>query len=188
MLFRSIVYDEKHFNSQITLFGKLDSCKRDSVFYLRTDFEKYRPVFLYDTSKFDTSHFHSGKRSLYIDPKSEFCIMVKSSAKNIFIENNCLNISTWIFPTDTFNAEMVMDVGDKTNHEWRSILLKPFVKSIGKWQEVFATFKLSASAFPDDEVKIYLWNPGKNSFYLDDFTISAFADSKYNYYEISYRK
>ncbi len=187
--FPCIVYDEKHFNSQITLFGKNDSCKRNAIFYSQIGFEKANGKrFEFDSTKIDTAHFHSGKHSLNIESKNEFCITLKTSVKNIFTENNVVNISAWIFSTDTFNAQMVMDVGDNKSSEWRAILLKPFVTTTGEWQEVFATFELPASAFPDDEVKIYLWNPGKNSFYLDDFTISTFADSKYDYYKTTYRK
>jgi len=183
-----VIYDEKHFNSQLTLFGKNDSCGRDTIFYSRIGFEKYSRNFSFDATKIDTARFHSGKHSLNIQPQNEFCITLKTNVKTIFMENNAVSISAWIFPKDTFNAQMVIDIGDKNGNEWRAILLKPFVKSTGEWQEVFATFELPASVFPDDEIKIYLWNPEKSSFYLDDFTVSAFADSQYKYYVTTYRE
>ncbi|MBI3502254.1 MAG: glycosyltransferase family 39 protein [Bacteroidetes bacterium] len=187
--FPCIVYYEKHFNSQVTLFGKNDSCRRDTIFYSQSGFEKEkRKSFEFDSTKIDSLHFHSGKHSLNIESKNEFCITLKTSVSTIFSENNIVNISAWIFPKDSFNAQIVIDIGDGKSREWRAILLKPFVKTSGKWQEVFASFEVPASAFPDDEVKIYLWNPGKNSFYVDDFTVTSFKDSKYNYYETSYRK
>ena len=195
--FPCIIYDEKHFNSQITLFGKNDSCKRDTIFYSHSGFEKHTRNFSFDSTKIDTARFHSGKHSLNIQSQNEFCVTLKTTVKNIFVDNNCVNISAWIFATDTFNAQMVMDIGNpKEKHEWQAKLLNHFVKSPSpkgegqgvRWQEVFATFEMPSSVYPDDEVKIYLWNPGKNSFYLDDFTISSFADSKYDYYKESFRK
>jgi hypothetical protein len=187
--FPCIAYDEKHFNSQITLFKKSDSCKRDTVFYSSASFEKEnKKIFEFDSTKTDSLHFYNGKHSLRIEPKNEFCITLKTSVKNLFRENNIVNASAWIFPSDTFNLQMVIDIGSGKDHSWRAVLLKPFIPSKGKWQEVFASFELPDSAFPDDEVKIYLWNTGKNNFYLDDFTVSSFKDSKYNYYETSYRK
>ncbi|MBI4929470.1 MAG: glycosyltransferase family 39 protein [Bacteroidetes bacterium] len=188
--FPCIVYDEKHFNSQITLFGKNDSCKRDTIYFSREGFEKPAFTFSYNETKTDTSHFHSGKYSLFIESANEYCITIRSTAKNIFHDNKgCVNISAWVFPTDTFNAQIVMEVGDpKGNHDWQARSLSQFIKTTNKWQEVFATFKLPSNTYPEDEVVIYLWNQGKNSFYLDDFVISSFADSKYDYYETTYRQ
>ena len=184
-----IIYDEKHFNSQLTMFGKSDSCKRDTVFYSQVGFEKSSPLFLFDASKTDTSHFHSEKHSLLIESVNEYCITLKTSVATIFRENNVAAISAWIFSADSFNAQVVMEVGDpKGKHEWQTRLLKSFVSKKGVWQRAFAAFELPASSYPEDEVIIYLWNPGKNSFYLDDFTVSSFADSKYNYYDKGYRK
>ena len=194
--FPCIVYDEKHFNSQITLFGKNDSCKRDTIFYSHAGFES--PLSLrsevggevFDSTKIDTSVSHAGKHSLNIESKNEFCITLKTSVATIFPDNKgCVNISVWVLAKDTFNAQMVMDVGQPNGkREWQGKLLNQFVKKTEKWQEVFVTFEIPSSVFPDDEVAIYLWNPGKNSFYLDDLTVSSFADSKYNYYEESFRK
>ncbi len=186
-----ILYDEKHFNSQITLFGKNDSCKRDTVFYRAFDFERNANDFSFDKTKMDTTHAKSGKHSLFIDSKNEFCITLKTPVKNIFREErNCVNISAWIFASDTFNAQVVVDIGQpgSPKRDWQAKLLHEFVTKKGNWRELFTTFELPASAYPDDEVTIYLWNPGKNNFYLDDFSISSFADSRYDYYEITYRK
>ncbi|MFI5163824.1 MAG: glycosyltransferase family 39 protein [Bacteroidia bacterium] len=188
--FPCIIYDEKHFNSQITLFGKADSCRRDTIFYSHIGFEKNKRPFEFDSTKTDTSHAHSGKRALNIESKNEFCLTLKTSVKKLFRDNSgCVNISAWIYPNAKFNAQFVMEVGEPNGkREWQGKLLPKFVRTVGKWQEVFATFELPSSAYPDDEVKIYLWNPDKNSFYLDDLTISSFADSRYDYYRISYRK
>lgn len=84
---------------------------------------------------------------------------------------------------------MVMDVGQPTGkRDWNAKLLPKYIKKEGEWQQVFVTFELPATAFPDDEVKIHLWNPNKNSFYLDDVTFSSFADSKYDQYRVTFRK
>lgn len=204
--FTCIIYDEKHFNSQITLFWKNDSCRRDTIFYSHFGFEKHTRSFSFDSTKIDSAHSHSGKHSLRIEPENEFCITLKTSVKKLFPDNKgCVNVSAWIFPADSFNSQMVMDIGQPNGkREWQAKLLNQFLKLTffsgegkpvlsgveggGRWQEVFATFEIPSSAFPDDEVSIYLWNSGKNSFYIDDFTVSSFADSKYNYYETSYRK
>ena len=194
--FPCIVYDEKHFNSQITLFGKNDTCKRDTLFYSHISFEKDHRNFRipthmeFDSTKIDSTHSHSGKYSLTSESKNKFCITLRTSVKRIFIDNaGCVNVSAWIYSNDKFNAQLVLEIGDpNSKRDWHAKLLPKFIKQTGKWQEVFATFELPSSAYPDDELKIYLWNPGKNSFYLDDFTVSSFADSKYDYYAPSFRK
>ena len=191
-----VVEDEKHFNSQITLFKKSDSCKRDTIFFATADFEKYNPVFWYDESKTDTLNFQTGKRSLNIDPDYSYCVILKTTVKKLcgwvlydLGKMACVNASVQLFSEGDFNAQIVMEVGSGGGKkEWQTKLLESFVRKKGSWQEAFATFEFPASVYPDDEVTIYLWNPEKNSFRADDFTISTFADSQYNYYETSYRK
>jgi hypothetical protein len=184
-----ILYDEKHFNSQVTLFGKNDSCKRDTVFYTNTGFESMSSLLSFDTTKIDTQYAHSGKHSLFIEPKNKYCITYKTTVKHLFKENTCVNLSAWIYTQGKFNSQLVMDIGQPTGkRDWQAKLLPKFITQKGQWNQVFATFELPADAYPDDEVKIHLWNPEKNSFFLDDVTISSFEDSKYDYYAPSFRK
>ncbi|MBI4946172.1 MAG: glycosyltransferase family 39 protein [Bacteroidetes bacterium] len=198
-----ILYDEKHFNSQITMFGKINSCKRDTIFYSHVGFDRSSSLgagkgLSWDSAKADTSYSHSGKYALNIEPKDEFCITLKTTVKKLFRDNSgCVNINAWIYSKEEIYAQLVMEVGDPNGkREWQGKPLQQFVKHpspVGeghgvRWQEVFATFELPSSAYPDDEVRIYLWNQNKNSFYLDDFTVSSFADSKYDYYAPSFRK
>lgn len=184
-----IIYDERYFNSQVTLFGRMDSCKRDTVFYTNTGFESHSPLLSFDTTKVDTLHYRTGKRALFIESKNQYCITYKTTVKHLFKENTCVSVSAWVYTEDKFNAQLVMDIGQPTGkRDWQAKLLPKFIKQKGKWQQVFATFEVPADAYPDDEVKIHLWNPDKDSFFLDDFTISAFSDSKYDYYAPSFRK
>ncbi|TAL58374.1 MAG: glycosyltransferase family 39 protein [Bacteroidetes bacterium] len=184
-----IIYDEQHFNSQITLFGKDDTCRRDTIFLATTGFENTSPLFSFDTTGIDTVQMHSGKHSLNIKPKDKYCITLRKTAKQLFKTNSCISISAWVYTKEKFDAQLVMDIGQPTGkRDWQAKLLPKFIKNAGQWQQIFATFELPTNAYPDDEVKIHLWNPGKNSFYLDDVTISSFTDSRYDPYAPSFRK
>lgn len=185
-----IIYDEQHFNSQITLFGKNDTCSRDTIFSINTGFENAIPGLTFDTTNIDTMQSHSGKRSLRIEPTNKYCVTLKRLAKQLFTDNSgCINVCAWIKTNGKFDAQLVMDIGQPTGkHDWQAKLLPKFIKKEGEWLQIFATFELPASAYPDDEVKIHLWNPGKNTFHLDEFTVLSFTDSKYNHYLTSYRK
>jgi hypothetical protein len=203
-----IIYDEKHFNSQVTLFGKLArsenkniSCWRDTIFYIHAEFESRAPLLLFDTTKVNSLYAHSGKHSLKIESTNVYCITYRTTVKQFFKNNSgCISVSAWVYTQEPFHAQLVMDIGQPTGkRDWQARLLPTFIPhpqllSTGrgekkvKWQQIFATFELPASAYPDDEVKIHLWNPHKNSFFLDDITISSFADSRYNYYAPSFRK
>ena len=213
--FPCIIYDEKHFNSQLTLFGKTGSCKRDTIFYKHIGFEHRGSGFeiptnvRYDSTKTDTSLSHSGKHSLKVEAKDEFCITFKSIVKQLFPDNSgCVNLSVWICTEGKFNSQIVMDIGQTNNkNDWAAKLTPKFLppllqrspsdqprsqrrgeQEVRSWQEIFVTFQLPASAYPDDEIKLFIWNNDKNTFWLDDLTISSFADSKYDYYAPSYRK
>ena len=191
------VYDDKHFNSQLTLFRQNKSYKRDTLFYFHTGFDapSFSKMLTLDSLKTDSTHSCSGKYSLAPSSKNNFCVTLRTTVKKLCGEDfnaknhSCFNVSAMILPKDTFNAQLVMQLGrPDEKFEWHAKLLNKIVKPNGKWQEIFGTFEIPESAFPDDEIYIYIWNPGKNSFYLDDFTVSSFADSKYNYYKTSYRK
>lgn len=186
-----ILYDEKHFNSQVTLFGKEDECRRDTVFFVSTGFEKnYSGKLKYDTLFLDTTFIRSGKYSLRVVPENSFCVTMEAFVKNIFPDaTGCVNVSAWIYADEGFKAQMVMNISEsKDEKEWQAKYLNVFATPGKKWFRVFVTFKVFPTAFPDDKVKIFLWNEAKNSFYVDDFEISSFSDSKYNYYETSFRK
>lgn len=186
-----IVYDEKHFNSQVTLFAKNDTCSRDTVFFARTGFEKnQKGKFKFDSLFIDTVVVYSGNHALRVIPEKEFCITMKTFVKNIFPgTKGCVNVSAWIRADGDFNAQMVMNINEsKEKKEWRAKYLHVFARPGSRWFRVFATFEIFPSAFPDDEVKIFLWNEAKNTFYVDDFEVSSFTDSRYNYYETSFRK
>jgi hypothetical protein len=171
------------------LFSRNDSCKRDTVFFSATGFEGPAPLFIYDTTGIDTANFHSGRHSLRIEPRNKYCITLKKPAKQLFGKNSCVNISAWIYTRGKFDAQLVMDVGQPTGkRDWQAKLLPKFISHKNGWNQVFATFELPPDAFPDDEVKIHLWNPNMNTFFLDDVTVASFADSKYEYYTTSYRK
>ncbi len=186
-----IIYDEKHFNSEITLFSKTGSCKRDTIFYSHLGFESPVPVHVrIDSVKTDSSFSHSGKHSLKVEPKDKFCFTFKTTVKQLLPDNNgCVNLSAWIYTKEKFNSQIVMDIGQgTTQNDWTAKLTPKFIKQTGAWQEVFVTFQLPSSAYPDDEIKLFIWNNNKNSFWLDDLTIASFADSKYDYYAPSFRK
>lgn len=195
-----VVYDEQHFNSQLTLFGKGDSCSRDTVFFATTGFESATPHFTFDTTGIDTARTHTDKHALHIQAKNKYCITLRKTVKQLFTTNSCVSISAWIYAPEKFDAQLVIDIGQPTGkRDWQAKLLPKFIRPPssaiippsgggGDWYQIFATFELPSGAFPDDEVKLHLWNPGENSFYLDDVTVSSFADSKYEYYKTSYRK
>lgn len=186
-----ILYDEKHFNSQVTLFGKDDECRRDTVFFAGTGFENRNFGQLkYDTLYLDTIFAHSGKYSLRVMPENLFCVTMKTFVKNVFPDaTGCVNVSAWIYADKDFEAQMVMNISEsKDKREWQAKYLNVFAGPEKKWFRVFVTFQIFPTAFPDDEIKIFLWNQAKNQFYVDDFEIISFSDSKYNYYATSFRK
>ncbi len=195
-----VLFDEKHFNSQITLFAKecSDTMRRDTILYAYTEFENDLENFILDAISFDSSIYYSGKRSIKLNPTNKYGVTYRTTVKQLFKDNyGCVNISAWIYSKTDFNAQFVMDIGQPTGkRDWQAKLLQKYIipekanantKKEG-WHQIFVTFQIPETAYPDDEVKLHFWNPGNNSFYIDNFTVSSFADSKYNHYLVSYRK
>jgi hypothetical protein len=61
------------------------------------------------------------------------------------------------------------------NYFWLSSKLEYFVKK-GKWGHAFFTFNLPSLKSINDELKIYVWNPDKNTIYIDNFELKAYAE------------
>lgn len=190
-----IMLDDQHFNARLTLFAKNDTCRRDTLFYSQTGFESDVPSMAYDRQQTDTTQAFEGSHSLKVGPGNEYCLTLKTTVRRLFgnrsyepLEPVCVNIIAQIYSKDSFNLQAVMDIGQpEGKRDWQARPLKQFSTEKNKWQTVIATLEIPRTAYPDDEVVIFLWNNGKNSFWMDQVEISSFSDSRFDPFETRYR-
>ncbi|MDD5569871.1 MAG: hypothetical protein PHD97_01825 [Bacteroidales bacterium] len=54
---------------------------------------------------------------------------------------------------------------------WTSGNIAQKLGKINTWNEIDELFSLPAKLLPSYEIKIYIWNPKKKEFYIDDFSV-----------------
>lgn len=94
-----------------------------------------------------------------------------------------IRCSMWVYcEQEPKDAQIVATISFKDNDNqifenyfWLSSKLEYFVEK-GKWGQAFFTFNLPALKSINDELKIYIWNPDKNTIYIDNFELKAYAE------------
>ncbi len=171
----------------IRLYGKIDNGKvikrKVPVYYVFNGFEDGN-AWDKDTSAITTENAKYDKHALKISPKDVYgpsCTNIFSRMNDKPIKN--IRVSMWTFcekiPKD---AQIVATISFKDednqifeNYFWLSSKLEYFVKK-GTWGQAFFSFNLPALKSINDELKIYVWNPDKNTIFIDNFELKAFVE------------
>jgi hypothetical protein len=117
---------------------------------------------------------HSGKFSQKMNEHVEYSInLVKKLADFSSVENGTVTASVWINSKNADNdGKLVLEFDHNgKSFEWYSADIKSFNLEPGKWQHVLLSRSLPKPIGGDDSMKAYVWNSGKNIFYVDDFEV-----------------
>lgn len=171
--FSSIVERDTFFNSQITVFKRDPNAIVKPHFNFMTDFENDNWG---DETKLRNEELaHSGKFSQKMNEHSEYSINFNKRLTDFTsIQNGTVTASVWINLKDADNdGKLVLEFDSQgKSFEWYSADIKSFNLEPGKWQQVLLTRPLPKRKASDDMIKSYVWNPGKKTFYVDDFKIT----------------
>ena len=171
-----VVEDNRYFNSAVTLFRK--GPERKPLMSTGTDFEQSYPNWPLDTAVLVQQPVHSGKYAYRMD-SIEFSAGMQTMVSELYKGSKFLVLTYWGYYNDHTDAQLVLSFEGETK-DWSSAPLAHFVKP-GRWGQAILVKKLPAGVRPGDPVKIYVWNPGKRTVYIDDISISTYADSDYHY-------
>jgi hypothetical protein len=90
------------------------------------------------------------------------------SEKNLKLLVNC----DLLTKKDVKEIQLVAAVTNKDKTLfYQNFFLSDYFKTTANWQKMEFQFVLPAFETPDDEVKIYLWNPDKKELRYDNFEI-----------------
>jgi hypothetical protein len=120
---------------------------------------------------------HSGIYSNRLDTVNRYGETFKLTFKEI--SDRLLKkakVSFWVFLPDAMSkAKLVMQIDqpDKKNLFWTAKNIEDFVKTPGQWTEVKFEFSFVNKDFllPQNIIKIYSWNIGKDKIFIDDIRI-----------------
>jgi hypothetical protein len=117
---------------------------------------------------------HSGKFSSKLDSVNQFSFGYSAPFNNISDTlPMSIDVSVWIYYTQLkISSSIVISIDSiGKNIFWKGIPLNDTIKTANQWQEVKATFEIPKKVMPTDNVKIYVWNTDKRTFYMDDLKL-----------------
>ena len=84
-----------------------------------------------------------------------------------------VDVSVWIYsPQLKINGSIVLSIDSVNKHiYWTGLLIKDSIKAVNQWQEIKAPFEIPKKILPTDNLKIYVLNPDKIKFYMDDIKL-----------------
>jgi hypothetical protein len=118
---------------------------------------------------------HTGYYASKLDTLFQFGIGLNPKVKDLTDKTpKKVTVKCWVYSTTpNLEASIVCDPiinGEKLG--WKNFDFKPVIKKANEWTEVIATFDLPKNITPDTELGVYIWNPNKLMFFVDDFEFS----------------
>jgi len=169
-----VIERDTFFNSEITLFGK--GINEDSgLIITSTGFESDK--WNHETEKQSNEQAHSGSFSEKME-KVEYGVGFKSASSELkFSSDEMLKAEAWFYSSDSIGDAALVISFTKNNEVvlYNAMLLRNFYRGKNTWTR---TILFSEIPKGDYELSVYVWNPKKENFYVDDISIKAEKKSK----------
>lgn len=166
-----VVSRDTFLNSGITLYKKGEP---PVLFKVNNDFEKVHQ-WENDSLLRSKDVSHSGKYSSKYSELTEFGPTYKLASQKMVSPHAKIKASVWVYTEDlTMNAHLVVDIQRKgVPSLWRSAEVKNFIKEKKHWTKMTIICAAPISQNNEGQAVIYVWNPDKKTFFIDDFEIEV---------------
>ena len=141
------------------------------------DFEKTGPGI--NSSKLVTTFAHSGKQSYRMDEASEFSPGFAMQCNNLMPGPGRMKVrvSLYLFTLSVINTDqptIVISLDDpKESYDYNSKAFHSMNLSVNQWNYVEEEVKLLPVHSGKDQLKVYVYNPEKTVFYIDDLKVEV---------------
>ena len=168
-------------------------CLLESTGYFNSGYRLYSknmgttlsPDYTYSTSFEELNEYkerlitlnHTGRYSLKYAPTDEFgpTIRKKLHEFNLSGDSSIIQIRVYAYAEKSLKEPSLVVQVDHNNKTiyWINASLKDYLLQTSQWQPVFLAYS-PADLPAEAEISIYIWNPGKEEFYIDDMDIQVF--------------
>lgn len=132
-------------------------------------------------NRFDTTHAYSGKHSVFMDKDQLYSPLIRKKYHEITDDYYAwIRASVKVFPTSQESADnlyLAISFHYKgQGHKWRSVRsdrLETPLKA-NEWNTLAIDYLTPEMRSDDEELRVFVWNPNKVQFYMDDFKVEAF--------------
>jgi len=185
--FPKIIKQKRYFNSEAILYGKFQNPEKARNITFQTSADEFaaNKKWSVDENLVQTHVFHTDSMAYFISSQTEFALTYRDNIKNVFLKNQkFLTISAFLKTKEQSNLKLVCSIErDGKNIYWRGTDSKPYAKN-NQWFQMLYVLEKTPEINEQDILSIYFWNPEKSRYWIDDFKITLFEDSDYNYYEV----
>jgi len=136
--------------------------KENANFSFKQDFEV-------EKINYDTITVFSGIKSYKAFPENEFLPIIEITQDMGKFKNSTLVFTTRIFPSSYSKAFIVSVI----NNEWHASKIEKQIEKLNQWNEIIYCRNIS-DIKEGEVIKVYLWNPNKSTFKVDDITIDFY--------------
>lgn len=161
----------------LILISFLFSCsnndeKKNAIFSTTNDMDN--SVMWINTNTIVKGTAHSGFFSSKLDSTKEFGIGLGSKFENF---NSKLPkkvfVKLWVYSlVPNLDAAIVCDPNiNGKSLKYQSYSFVEPIKKANEWIEVKTSFDMPSNITPNTELKVYIWNPKKHLFYIDDMEV-----------------
>ncbi len=168
--FPVVVENDTFFNSQITLFGRGTSSGSEKII-TEADFEKNN--WQNETEKQNKDVAHSGMYSQKMDQSTEYSISYETESGKLNLNfSQMLKAESWFYSSDSLrDASLVIAFLKKGQLlSYSGMPLRNFYSAKNKWTRAFLFSPVPEN---DCEIRVYIWNPKHETFYIDDLKVST---------------
>jgi hypothetical protein len=141
------------------------------------DFESPGPGI--NDSKLSTEFAHSGKQSYRMDGASLYspgfninCNNFKPGQRGIKVRISIYFLSPLELNSDQLSLVISLE-GKKKSYDYNTISIRSLNLVVNQWNHIEREVKLLPVQSAMDHIKIYIYNPQKNIFFIDDFKVDV---------------
>ncbi|MFH1160062.1 MAG: glycosyltransferase family 39 protein [bacterium] len=125
----------------------------------------------------------AGSHSYQMDSTVEFSPGIKVAYNELAAkEGSWLRVTLFVYPTVEMKespANLVVTMtGKENNYKYKSIQLADDSLKVGEWNPVSMDYEIPFVTDAEDVLAVYIWNRGKQPFYMDDLLIELLEPVK----------
>lgn len=155
------------------IFFSCNNNKQQGLVY----FNNFESIKGWSKLQLEKTTVHSGVYANQLDVENPYGETFELPFKEIAEQQlKKVRVKFWtLLPDTSVKAKLVIEINqpDKKNVFWIAKSIEDYVKTPGTWTEVALEFTLPDKSIisPENFIKIFPWNLGKQILYVDDFRI-----------------
>lgn len=119
------------------------------------------------------SFARSGKKVCVLDMEQAYSSTFEDRVGAFSLPSAKFKACGWVYTeTADTNCVLVVSIENKMETYFYKTVRTAELAIAGKWFQVCREFEIPMNASPNDKVKVYFWNKGKSTIYIDDMEIT----------------